>query len=75
MRAPEFVERVAHHLGAAVGSDGRMRCPHCGGDFGPTVALFALARYELGDLPSPPLLVGVCLDCGHVTHPQPSPTT
>lgn len=72
--APALVERVAHHLGAAVRPDGRMWCPACGGDFGPTVPLSALALYELGYLPAAPLLAGVCLDCGHITNPQPTPS-
>lgn len=66
---PTLAERVAHHVGAHLGDDGRMRCPVCGGDFGPTIPLGALAAYELGYLPGAPLLAGVCLDCGHVSEP------
>lgn len=66
-----LTERVAAHIGAAsLTPDGRMTCPECGGDFGPTRPIHALSVYELGYLPGSPLLAGVCLDCGHITDPE-----
>lgn len=50
-----------------------MPCPACGGDYGPTKPLSALTTYQDGYLPGAPLLVGVCLDCGHVTEPAARP--
>lgn len=66
----DLVQRVAAHIGAAsVDDDERMACPGCGGDYGPTMTIDALSVYELGYLPGTPLLVGVCLDCGHIVEP------
>lgn len=68
---PHLAERVAHHLGTTLTNTGVMPCPSCGGDYGPTIPLYVLTRYELGYLPGAPLLAGVCLDCGHVHQPLP----
>lgn len=62
-------ERVAEYLEAKLGPDERMPCPACGGDYGPTMTLSDLSTFEDGYLPPAPLLVGVCLDCGHVVEP------
>jgi hypothetical protein len=60
---------VAVHLGTTLSSTGEMPCPKCEGDFGPTIPLYALGVYQLGYLPGAPLLLGVCLDCDHITEP------
>lgn len=66
-------ERVARHLGTILTSTGRMPCPACGGDYGPTLALHELETFELGYLPGSPLLAGVCLDCEHIVEPTATP--
>lgn len=63
-----LLERVARHLGAPI-ADGRMVCPQCRGDYGPTMPLSDLDTFEDGYLPPAPLLAGVCLDCGHIDEP------
>lgn len=65
----QLAAHVATHIGAITDDTGAMTCPKCGGDFGPTMTIESLAVYENGFLPGYPLLMGVCLDCGHHTEP------
>lgn len=66
----DLAVRVARHIGAAgIDEAGRMTCPRCAGDFGPTMALFELAVFEDGYLPGAPLLRGVCFDCEYASTP------
>lgn len=67
--ATALAARVASHLATTLTPDGRMCCPACGGDYGPTIPLYCLALYELDYLPGAPLLLGVCLDCPFVHEP------
>lgn len=69
----DLIERVAEHIGAAQVVEDKMKCPECGGDFGPTLSLGNLSYYTDGYLPGAPLLMGVCLDCDHTTKPTATP--
>ena len=66
----DLAVRVARHIGAAgIDEAGRMACPRCAGDFGPTMALPELAVFEDGYLPGVPLLRGVCFGCEYASAP------